>query len=148
MTLFMRNDPFTLEVRRLMARDPAQVGFATSLEETARHLLLSEADAVVVVRDDGSVAGLVSERELVFGAQAEAMGSALAAGDIASREFVFVLDDEPLGKALEAMAAREVQRAVVLDAADTAVGLLSLHAGSLGQLLSPVELDREAAAVV
>lgn len=135
------SDPRQLAVRRWMAH-PAEVRFSAKLEEVADRLLFGNADAVLVMHDDGNVAGLITERELVFGAQAEAEGARLRAGDVATHHFLFVREEDSLWTAVALMADHDVRLAVVVDADDAPVGLLSLAAGPvLARLLQEEERD-------
>lgn len=101
------------------------VSFGAPLREAAGRLEQSAADALVVVHDDGLLAGLLTERELVLGAQAEAEGHPGHAGEYAAGGFVIAQPEEALETVLQRLAERHARRAVILQDGVPA-GLISL----------------------
>src|SRR4051812_20802814 len=62
-------------MRDVMVRAPASVRHSEPLRVAANRLEQSSADAVVVRFDEGTTAGLLTERDIVLGAQSEAEDS-------------------------------------------------------------------------
>lgn len=96
-----------------------------TLPEVATELLCARQEHVLVA-EAGVIHGFVSERELVFGAEAQAQGEPVRnAGDIASARFVITRVDEPVDALVRRMIRAQARRAVAVDAAGRPVGVLS-----------------------
>jgi signal-transduction protein with cAMP-binding, CBS, and nucleotidyltransferase domain len=102
------------QARDVMVTVPT-IRFGSPLREVAQSLKLGGGDAVLVLHDDGHLAGLLTERELALGAQAEAEGHPGHAGEYASDRFVIAQPEESLASVLQKMATRSARRAVVID---------------------------------
>src|SRR5687767_12875563 len=74
------------------------------LREAARALLDSAADALIVIHDTGELSGLITERELVFGAQAQSEGGSGRVGEYAHARFELAHERESLEVVLHRMA--------------------------------------------
>jgi CBS domain-containing protein len=98
-----------------------------TLREAARRLERGHADAVVVVREDGSVAGLLTERDIVLGALSAESGAASQAGAYASDAFVLARPEERLEAVVRRMLTQGVRRALVTSEALGGMGLISLR---------------------
>jgi predicted transcriptional regulator len=118
-----------VRVANVMVRAPTVVGFRASLRDAAKLLARSRADALLVMYDDGRLAGLLTERELVLGAQVEAEGGPGHAGHYASPRFVLAREQESLEVLLRRMVVHGVRRAVVLDDEASPSGLVSVLMG-------------------
>ena len=117
-------------IHTLMERDVAIIGYGAPLEAVARELHQSSADAAVVVHDDGKLVGLLTEREIVFGAEAISVGINDRAGEFANPRFVSVREDAHANDVFAKLLARRARRAVVLDEEGAVVGLVSLEAAN------------------
>lgn len=118
-----------LLVREVMVPDPPAITGRTTLREAARRLWDSGAESLVVVADDGALLGLLSERELVFAAEAQWEGLPVHTGEYLSSSFVTARPEERFVDLLDRMCSAVVKRAVVLDGRGEAVGLVSLVGG-------------------
>ncbi|HEY0096650.1 MAG TPA: CBS domain-containing protein [Archangium sp.] len=112
-------------VRDVMRRDVAVVGPETSLREAAERMWDS-CRLLLVVGDEHGIYGLVTTRELVLGAEAQAQGHLVGAvGDVASLDFVFTHEDETTEELARRMVHAGARRAIVIDGELRAVGVVS-----------------------
>jgi CBS domain-containing protein len=118
-----------VNMRDVMVRAPALVRDSEPLREVARRLEHSPGDAVVVHFDDGSIAGLLTERDLVFAAQSEVEGFPGHAGWYANKRFVIAGEDESVEAVLHRLAANDFRRAVVVNRNGAPTGLFSMYIG-------------------
>ncbi|WNG34157.1 CBS domain-containing protein [Archangium violaceum] len=114
-----------MRVRDVMRRDVAVVGPETALREAAKSMWKSRYQ-LLVVGDEHGIYGLVTMRELVLGAEAQAQsGPVEEVGDIASLNFIFTHEDEALEQLARRMIHARARRAIVLDGGMHAVGVVS-----------------------
>jgi CBS-domain-containing membrane protein len=118
-----------LRVRDLMVVDPPTLRRRASMREAALRLWRTGAEALLVIADDGAPLGFLSERELVWGAEAQVQGLSAQAGDHACTRFLTAPPDERVVELLARMHDAAVKRAVVLDRAGEIIGTLSLPGG-------------------
>lgn len=79
------------------------------------------------VVDDGSLVGIVTDRDLALRVMAEGRDAAMTlVRDVMTREVSWCGPDEPLEEVLARMAGRRVRRFPVLDAEKHLVGMVSL----------------------
>ncbi len=101
-------------VNQVMTADPRTVSPGDSLTEAARHMRDADAGAVVVVRD-GSVAGILTDRDIVVRAIAEGRDpSSTTVGDIASASAITVTPDQSAQEAARLMPENDIRRLVVV----------------------------------
>ncbi|MBF5040761.1 CBS domain-containing protein [Aggregicoccus sp. 17bor-14] len=115
----------SLFVRELMLRDVAVLEPRTPLREAAAAMARSPR-GLLVIADEDRIHGLVTLRQLVFGAEAAAQGHPVhGVGDLAHPRFLVTWEREPL----EELAARLVQAgvrcAVVLGEGGGVAGLIT-----------------------
>ncbi|MFL5246487.1 MAG: CBS domain-containing protein [Myxococcales bacterium] len=124
------NRPFDATgMREVMVRAPASVRHSEPLQVAANRLERSSADAVVVRFDEGTIAGLLTERDIVLGAQSEAEGFPGHAGWYASKRFVLAHETESLDAVLHRLETADARRAVVVDRKGRPIGLFSMYIG-------------------
>ncbi|MFY0569160.1 CBS domain-containing protein [Archangium lansingense] len=112
-------------VRDVMLRDVAVVGPETALRAAAEHMWKSRGQ-LLVVGDERGIYGVVTTRELVFGAEAQVQGYSVGGvGDLASLDFVFTHEDEAVEELARRMVHTGARRAIVIDGALRAVGVVS-----------------------
>ena len=116
-------------MRDVMVRAPASVRHSEPLRLAANRLERSSADAVVVRFDEGTIAGLLTDRDIVLGAQSEAEGFPGHAGWYASKRFVLAHEKETLDAVLDRLATADARRAVVIDGKGRPTGLFSMYVG-------------------
>jgi CBS domain-containing protein len=137
-----------LRVGDVMIVDPPAVRAGATLREAALRLWRSGAESLLVTADDGAVLGFLSERELVWGAEAQFLGESPRAGDHVCASYLAARPEERFVALLERMDDAAVKRAVVLDRAGEPVGTVSLAGGMVIDFLDEDEAPREARATV
>ena len=90
------------KVRDVMTPAPVGVYYSQTIGETARVMRDSQVGAVLVV-NDGALAGLVTDRDLVVRGLAEGMGPDTPVGPLCSGDLIGVAADADLGQAAQLM---------------------------------------------
>lgn len=112
-------------VRDVMRRDVVVVGPETALREAAEFMWRSRR-LLLVVGDAQGIYGLVTTRELVLGAEAQAQGHPIrGVGDIASLNFIFTHAGESTAELARRMVDAGARRAIVIDGELRVVGVVS-----------------------
>ena len=130
-------------IRDVMATH-APIAASAPLREAADRLQRCAVDSLLVLRDDGQLAGVFSERDLVFAAHAhpEALGHV---GDFVNTRYVKAQEDDSAEEVLRRMSAAHVRRAVVFDGEQNPTGLIAPQrvgpAGSAGRADFVLEVD-------
>ena len=112
------------KVRDVMTPGPIGVDYHQSFATAARTMRDWGVGAVLVVRND-SLYGLVTDRDLVVRAVAEARGADEPVGPLSSRDLVGVHADDDTAVALALMREHAVRRLPVLEDGQVA-GIVSL----------------------
>jgi CBS domain-containing protein len=118
----------------------------TTLDEAAQ--AMRDAHIGDVVMTDGpTLAGIVTDRDLVVRALADGLPpKTTTIGEVGSRELLMIPQSASVGEALQVMRDRAVRRLLVCDPDRQVVGILALHdialhpqlAGLLAEPASPV----------
>lgn len=113
------------QVHEVMTDNPVTVGSQTPLVEAAT--LMRERDiGDVLVVDEGRLRGIVTDRDIVVRAVADARDvRAVTAGEVCSGDPVSVASQDDLDRAVELMRTRAVRRIPVVDGGRL-VGVVSL----------------------
>ena len=120
-------------VRDVMTKHPIALPAKTTLVEAARRMKEHDIGDVIVMKDDGQVCGIVTDRDIVVRAIADGKDpSQSTIGEVCSRDVISVSPDDPLATAVELMRQRAVRRLPVEDKG-VPVGIVSL--GDLAQNL-------------
>jgi CBS domain-containing protein len=122
-------------VSDVMTRQVVYLPAETTLDEAAR--VMKEADiGDVVVTDGATLAGLVTDRDIVVRAVAECSDPRVTSiGSITTREVVMIEQHASAGEAASLMRERGIRRVLVCDAERKLVGIVSL--GDLAMQLDP-----------
>ena len=112
-------------VADVMTADPYGVNTASSIQEAAQVMRDREIGDVMVMRDNGSVCGIVTDRDIVVRAVADGSGPQTPIEDICSHEVVSVPSDSPAAEAVALMRSHNIRRLPVIDD-DQLVGIVSL----------------------
>ncbi|MGC5018795.1 CBS domain-containing protein [Micromonospora sp. DT47] len=122
-------------VSDVMTKQVVYLSAETTLDEAAR--VMKEADiGDVVVTDGASLAGLLTDRDIVVRAVAERSDpSATTIGSIITREVVMIEQHSTAGEAVALMRERNIRRVLVCDNERKLVGIVSL--GDLAMQLDP-----------
>jgi CBS domain-containing protein len=110
----------------IMTRNPRLVDARQPLVNAAT-VMRDEGIGAVVVRDQGQVCGILTDRDIVVRALAEHRDPARTSiGEICSKELTTVRPTDPVQHAVELMRERTVRRLPVLDDSGEVVGIVSL----------------------
>ncbi|MER7440198.1 CBS domain-containing protein [Micromonospora avicenniae] len=122
-------------VSDVMTRRVVYLPAETTLDEAAT--VMREADiGDVVVTDGASLAGMLTDRDIVVRAVAErANPSSTTIGSITTREVVMIEQHATAGEAAALMRERGIRRVLVCDSDRKLVGIVSL--GDLAMQLDP-----------
>ena len=102
-------------IREVMTADPRTVEVEDKLVDVARHM--READiGSVIVTENGQVAGIITDRDIVVRALAENKDpSATTVGEVCSRDVSTLTVDQSVDEAIELMRAENVRRVPVVE---------------------------------
>jgi CBS domain-containing protein len=121
-------------IRDVMTSDPRCVKSSDTVVEAARAMREADIGDVVVV-DNGSIRGLVTDRDIVVRAVAEGRDpSQTKVADVASEDVATVTPDQDVGEAIRLMREKHVRRLPVVEEGSP-VGIVSL--GDLAQERDP-----------
>jgi CBS domain-containing protein len=123
------------KVGDVMTKEVIYLPAETTLDEAAR--AMREADiGDVVVTDGSTLAGMVTDRDIVVRAVADRKDPASTTiGSIATRDIVMIEQNSPASDAANLMRERGVRRILVCDTDRRLVGIVSL--GDLAMRLDP-----------
>jgi signal-transduction protein with cAMP-binding, CBS, and nucleotidyltransferase domain len=125
-----RHDIMDAKVRDVMTPDPIGVDYYQSIGEAARTMRDWGVGAVLVVNDQ-SLHGLITDRDLVIRAVAEAKGADEPVGPLSSGDLIGVDADADAGEAARLMREHAVRRLPVIENGQVAgvisLGDLALH---------------------
>jgi CBS domain-containing protein len=123
------------KVGDVMTKEVIYLPAETTLDEAAR--AMREADiGDVVVTDGSTLAGMVTDRDIVVRAVADRKDPASTTiGSIATRDIVMIEQNSPASDAADLMRERGVRRILVCDTDRRLVGIVSL--GDLAMRLDP-----------
>ena len=103
-------------VRDAMTDSVRTVTPSQPVTEAASMMKQEDVGALPVVEDDGRLAGMITDRDIVVRAVAEGKDpSTVTVGDIATKDVVSVDPDYDLDDALQLMAQHQVRRLPVVD---------------------------------
>jgi len=125
-------------ISELMTKNPLSMDNTTHLQEVARAMRDNDIGDVVVTKPDGSLCGIVTDRDIVVRGVAEGLDATSATlEDVCSHQLVTVGPDDSVAAAVKAMEEHAIRRLPVTDNGSL-VGIVSI--GDLA-----VERDRESA---
>ena len=139
-------------VRDAMTANPRTLLLGTTVREAAKMMEAEDVGSIPVVDQDGILAGVMTDRDIVLTvvAPGKAPDSTIV-DDVATRDVVPAYPEEPLDEALMPMAHLQVRRLPVIED-DRVVGILAqadvaqeARAKKTGQLVEDVSqpLDRD-----
>lgn len=113
-------------VSELMTRDPVAMTNEATVQDAAVAMRDRDIGDVVVTKTDGSVCGIVTDRDIVVRAVADgADPAAMTLEAVCSHELISVSPDDPVAAAVKAMENHAIRRLPVMDN-DTLVGIVSI----------------------
>ena len=127
-----------ISVRDVMTTDVQAVGLARPITEAARIMRDNDIGDVLVLKDDGSLCGIVTDRDITVKTVAAGVDPTTQTVDeVCTHTAITISIDSPASEAAQTMRDSAVRRLPVLDGNDV-VGIVSI--GDLA-----VEMDRVSA---
>ena len=128
-------------VSDLMTPDPYAVGTGATIQEAAQLMRDADIGDVLVVREDGSLCGIVTDRDLVVRAVAEGSDpTGTQVEDVCNHQVISVSSKDPVDAAFSLMRQHNIRRLPVVDNEDL-VGIVTLGDLSADHDVSPVVAD-------
>lgn len=116
----------TERIRDVMTPNPQALPVSTTGSEAAETMRANDIGDVIVVDDNGGLAGILTDRDLVVRMIAEGRDPrATHIGDIASRNLAAVAPDDPVGRAVQLMREKAIRRVPVVEKGKV-VGIVSI----------------------
>jgi CBS domain-containing protein len=113
-------------VSDVMTADPVALTTEATLRDAATAMRDRDIGDVVVTKPDGSVCGLITDRDIVVRAVAEGRDPASTTlEDVCSGDVVTVAPDDPVAAAIKAMEDHAIRRLPVMDNGSL-VGIVSI----------------------
>jgi CBS domain-containing protein len=113
-------------IRDVMTPNPQALPASTTGREAAEAMRANDIGNVVVTDDDGNLAGILTDRDLVVRVIAEGRDPrATRIGDIASHDLAAVAPDDPVSRAVQIMREKAVRRLPVVENGKV-VGIVSI----------------------
>lgn len=113
-------------VRDFMSSPAVTCTPETTLQSAARSMHLHNVGSLVVVADDGHLAGIVTDRDIALRATAWGHDIGTTVADAMSKDVVIILTDADVFEAAQKMARWGVRRMPVVDASGEVQGLIAL----------------------
>jgi len=108
-----------------MTRSVRTAGIYTALTEAAAMMRDGDVGAVPVV-DDGKLAGMITDRDIVVRAIAEGRSFDTRVGDVMTKELFTVKPDDFVFEAIRLMGDKQVRRIPVVDADGALAGIIAM----------------------
>ena len=103
-------------IDQVMTRDPVTVDEGSPVTEAARRMRDANIGDVLVSRPDGSICGIVTDRDLALNVVAEgADPNSMTVRDVCSHVIESVESGDPVGKAVSKMREGAIRRLPVID---------------------------------
>ena len=106
-------------IRDLMTESPRTVTPDSPIQEAARIMRDEDTGVVPITDDDGTLAGVVTDRDIAVRAVAEGRDASTPVREVASQDIVTIDPQQDLDEALRLMASNQVRRLPVGDDART-----------------------------
>lgn len=115
----------TQTVREVMTSDPVSVDAAATVADAAQAMRDNDIGAVIV-RDDGRVCGVLTDRDITVRAVAERRNpEAVRVRDVCSQQLATIAPDDPADEVVQTMRAKGIRRMPVVEG-DKPIGIVSL----------------------
>jgi CBS domain-containing protein len=113
-------------IRDVMTTHPETLPESTTVREAAETMRANDIGDVVVVDENGTLSGILTDRDIVVRVVAEGRDPrATRIGDIASRDLTAVSPDDPVGRAVQLMRDKAIRRLPAVDQGKP-VGIVSI----------------------
>jgi signal-transduction protein with cAMP-binding, CBS, and nucleotidyltransferase domain len=120
-------------LRDVMTADPSAVAEAATIQDAAR-IMRDHDIGDVIVTSNGSIVGIVTDRDIVVRAIADGRGGTTTVGSICSDEVQTLEADDPVALAAALMRERHIRRIPIVEGGQL-VGVVSL--GDLAEEKDP-----------
>jgi CBS domain-containing protein len=122
----------TEPIRDMMTPNPQALPESTTAREAAEEMRANDIGDVIVTDENGGIAGILTDRDLVVRVIAEGRDPrATRIGDIASRDLAAVAPDDPVDRAVQIMREKAIRRLPVVEKGKVvgivSIGDLALH---------------------
>ncbi|WP_390550845.1 CBS domain-containing protein [Qipengyuania sp. MTN3-11] len=114
-----------MKISEIMTSDPACCKEDQSLQEAAKLMVDNDCGEIPVIGDDGSLVGVITDRDVCCRAVAEGMPAETQVGDVMTRSVVSVTPDTSLEDCLASMENSQVRRVPVIDDDGKCCGMVS-----------------------
>lgn len=115
-----------MRIREIMSKPVVVCGQNDTLNDAARLMWENDCGVIPVVKDDGRIAGIVTDRDICMGAWMKGKPlSAIPVAEVMARTVFSCRADDPLESAGIIMGDNQVRRLPVLDLDDRPIGLVS-----------------------
>lgn len=111
-------------IREAMTPDPATVEPSTAAQEAARTMKTEDVGSLPVV-EDGTLVGMITDRDLAIRVLAEGANADTPVGEISSRDVVTIDPQQSLEEAARLMAEHQIRRLPVVEEDGRLVGILA-----------------------
>jgi CBS domain-containing protein len=113
-------------VKELMTSNPFTVAESASVSEAARIMRDQSIGDVLVARPDGTICGIVTDRDLALGVVAEDRDpTSMRVQDVCNHKIESIGSDDPVDEAVALMRNHAIRRLPVIDSGQL-VGIVSL----------------------
>ena len=115
-----------MKVKEIMTASPASCTEDTPLQDIARTMVGRDCGSVPVVRDGRTLAGIITDRDVVVRAVAEGRNPlTLKAKDCMTSPAISIGEDASLNECTDLMESKKVRRMPVVDKAGALVGIVA-----------------------
>ena len=112
------------KIRDVMTPSPRTVESSAPVQEAATLMRDQDVGAIPIV-DNGSLVGIVTDRDIAINVIAEGKDISTPVGDIASHDIITVDPEQSLDEALQLMAQHQVRRLPVVEEDGKPVGIIA-----------------------
>ena len=117
-----------MRIETLMSHPPITVHVNDPLNIAAQRMWDHDCGALVVVNDEGKLAGMITDRDICMAALTQGRPLDELLVNIAmAKHVVAAKPDQMIGEIEQLMAANQVRRIPIVDASNTPVGVISLN---------------------
>ena len=115
-----------VRVRHIMSKPVVTAAPDTTLEEAARTMVENGVGSLVIVDEEGRVAGIVTERDLLY-SLARKLPCATKVSDVMSRNVVTARPEDPVLSVVDKMRDMNIRHVPVVDEEGRPIGMVSVR---------------------
>lgn len=114
-----------MKVSEIMTADIAVCSPSDSVKDAAKLMVLNDCGQIPVVGDEGTLIGVITDRDIACRCVAEGLSSQTCVADIMSRDVVTVSPEDDIESCCAIMEENQVRRLPVLDREGRCCGIVS-----------------------